>query len=116
MTHTATATAPPLLELDGIRKRFGSVQALADVALTVHAGEVVSLAGENGAGKSTLSNVAAGVLVPDGGRILVDGKALRFGSPGDADAAGIRIVPQELLNCPNLSVAENVNLGHLPVT
>lgn len=110
-----TGRSVPVLQLEGIEKRFGAVHALRNVDLRIFPGEAVSLAGENGAGKSTLSHVASGVLVPDEGRILIDGKPVSFAGPADADAAGVRIVPQELLMCPDLSVAENVSLGHMPV-
>jgi ABC-type sugar transport system ATPase subunit len=106
----------PVLELRGASKRFGAVQALADVSLTLRAGRVTALCGENGAGKSTLSSIASGLLRPDAGEILVDGIPVTFGSARDAYEAGVRLAPQELVLCPNLSVAENISVGRLPGT
>ncbi|WP_156482489.1 ATP-binding cassette domain-containing protein, partial [Thermobifida fusca] len=76
--------AQPILELSGISKRFGAVQALSDVDLTVHAGEVVALLGDNGAGKSTLVKVIAGVNPADSGTILWEGKPVQINRPSDA--------------------------------
>lgn len=109
------SSVDPALELRGITKSFGSVRALRAVDISVQAGEVVCLVGENGAGKSTLSSVASGLVRPDAGTILVDGELQHFSTPSDAEEVGIRIAPQELLLCPNLTVAENVMLGSFPV-
>ena len=106
-------SATPLLELRNVSKRYGSIQALADVSLTLGRGELLGLVGENGAGKSTLSGVASGLVTPDSGSILVEGQTLKFSGPADAEEAGISIAPQELQLCPNLTVAENVMLGEL---
>lgn len=105
---------PPLLEMRAITKRFGGVTALTGVSLAVRAGEVVALAGENGAGKSTLMKILAGAIRPDAGEILLDGRRVSFSAPRDATAAGIGMIHQELELVPDLSVAENVLLGHLP--
>jgi ABC-type uncharacterized transport system ATPase subunit len=99
-----------LLELRGIDKRFGSLQALAGAELYVRAGEVHALLGENGAGKSTLMAVAYGLLVPDAGELLVDGRPRRLRSARDARAAGIGLVHQHFTAVPALTVAENVAL------
>lgn len=104
---------PPLIELRGISKGFPGVQALSDVSLTLHRGEVHALVGENGAGKSTLMNVLAGELQPNAGEILIDGHPLRLNGPVAARAQGIAVVFQELSLCPNLTVAENVMLTSL---
>lgn len=104
----------PVLELRNVSKCFGAVQALREASLTVAAGEVVCLVGENGAGKSTMSAIAAGLLRPGTGTIHVLGEAYEFNGPADAERAGIRLAPQELLLCPNLTVAENVMLGAFP--
>lgn len=103
-----------LLSVEGVSKRFGITQALSEVSVSFRAGEVHALMGENGAGKSTLGKAIAGLHKPDCGSITLDGKELRLGSIDDAFAAGVRIVHQELAQCPNLSVAENLCLHDLP--
>ena len=100
-----------VLELTGISKHFGAIQALSDVSLALHAGEVVGLMGDNGAGKSTLVKIMAGNYPPSTGTIRMDGKALAFHKPADARTAGIEIVYQDLALCDNLTAAENVYLG-----
>src|SRR5699024_8963615 len=77
----------PVLELRGINKRFGAVQALTDIHLTVGRGEVVGLVGDNGAGKSTLIKVIAGVHAADEGDLVINGARQRFSSPKDAHKA-----------------------------
>ncbi len=99
------------LELKGITKRFGSLVANDRIDLAVAPGQVHALLGENGAGKTTLMNVLYGLLQPDEGEILLDGKAVRFHSPKDAIAAGIGMVHQHFMLVPVFSVAENVTLG-----
>src|SRR5919107_1807539 len=103
-----------LVEARNLSKRFGGVQALENVSLTLRAGEVHGLVGENGAGKSTLAKIIGGVYQPDGGELLVDGHPVRFGAPRDALAAGIATIAQELALVPDLSVRENVFLGVEP--
>ncbi len=104
-----------LLELTGVSKSFGGVQALRDVDFTLLAGQIHGLAGENGAGKSTMMKIIAGVHPADAGRMRVDGREVHFRSSRDALAAGIGMVHQELSVAPELSVAENVFLGSQPV-
>ena len=104
----------PLLRMRGIVKEFPGVRALDEVDLDVAAGEVHCLLGQNGAGKSTLIKVLAGAHRPDAGEIRWAGEPVVFGSPHDADAAGIATIHQELDLVPGLSVAENVVLGHEP--
>ncbi len=104
-----------LLELTGVSKSFGGVQALRGVDFTLLAGQIHGLAGENGAGKSTMMKIIAGVHPADAGRMRVDGKEVHFRSSRDALAAGIGMVHQELSVAPELSVAENVFLGSQPV-
>jgi ribose transport system ATP-binding protein len=104
-----------LLELTGVSKSFGGVQALRGVDFTLLAGQIHGLAGENGAGKSTMMKIIAGVHTADAGRMRVDGKEVHFRSSRDALAAGIGMVHQELSVAPELSVAENVFLGSQPV-
>ncbi|OUC76831.1 sugar ABC transporter ATP-binding protein [Gordonia lacunae] len=101
----------PLLELDGITKRYGPNVVLDDVSLTVRKHEVIGLIGENGAGKSTLLKILAGVHRPDGGVMRVDGAELVFADPADAARHGVGVVHQEQSLLPNLSVAENLTLG-----
>ena len=104
------------LELLGVSKAFGGVQALSGVDFTLRAGSILGVAGENGAGKSTLMKIIAGVHGADSGQMRVDGHAARFRSVREARAAGIGMVHQELSVAPELSVAENVFLGAQPVT
>jgi general nucleoside transport system ATP-binding protein len=99
------------LELKGITKRFGSLVANDRIDLSVTPGQVHALLGENGAGKSTLMNVLYGLLQPDEGEILLDGKPAKFRSPNDAIAAGIGMVHQHFMLVPVFTVAENVTLG-----
>ncbi|MFG0326707.1 MAG: sugar ABC transporter ATP-binding protein [Phycisphaerales bacterium JB037] len=98
----------------GISKRFGITRALDDVSVSLRAGEVHALMGENGAGKSTLGKVIAGLHKPDEGTVTLDGTQLETGSLAAAFAAGVRLVHQELAQCPNLSVAENLSLHDPP--
>jgi ABC-type uncharacterized transport system ATPase subunit len=99
------------LELKGITKRFGSLVANDHIDLSVTPGQVHALLGENGAGKTTLMNVLYGLLQPDEGEILIDGKPAAFHSPKDAIAARIGMVHQHFMLVPVFSVAENVTLG-----
>ncbi|MEY3161575.1 MAG: Ribose import ATP-binding protein RbsA, partial [Planctomycetota bacterium] len=101
----------PLLEVRGIAKAFPGVRALDGVSLQVHSGEVLALIGENGAGKSTLMKVLAGIHQPDAGTLLVDGAVRTFRGPGEALAAGIALIHQELSLCDNLTVAGALFLG-----
>jgi len=103
-----------LLEAKGIEKSFPGVRALSGVGLRVRAGRLVALLGENGAGKSTLMNILSGVFPPDSGTVCLDGRAVRFDNPQQAQAAGIGIVFQELSLIPYLTIAENVYLGREP--
>jgi ribose transport system ATP-binding protein len=104
----------PVLELQGITKSFGGVEALRGVDFALYAGEIHGLVGENGAGKSTLMKIIAGLHPEFSGRFLVDGQETRFRSARDAHAAGIAMVHQELSVAPDLTVAENVFLGNQP--
>jgi ABC-type sugar transport system ATPase subunit len=106
----------PLVELSGISKSFGPVRVLKDVDFDVRPGEVHALLGENGAGKSTLIKIIAGVLAADSGEMRVDGRPVRFASPREAASHGIATVYQELLLFPELTVAENIHIGHAPCT
>ncbi len=104
----------PAVELAGITKSFSGIRALKDVSFDVRAGEVHALLGENGAGKSTLIKIIAGVHKPDSGTIKLAGNPTVFTSPRDARRLGVATVYQELLLFPELSVAENIFLGHAP--
>jgi len=99
------------LELRDITKRFGSLVANDHIDLVIQPGEIRALLGENGAGKTTLMNVLYGLMQPDEGEILIDGKQARFHSPKDAIAAGIGMVHQHFMLVPVFTVAENVTLG-----
>jgi len=105
-----------LVELSGISKSFGPVPVLKEISFDVRPGEVHALLGENGAGKSTLIKIIAGVVPADAGEMRVAGAPVRFSSPHEAAAHGIATVYQELLLFPELSVAENIYIGHAPRT
>jgi ribose transport system ATP-binding protein len=104
----------PLLEALGIAKAFPGVQALLDVSLTLHAGEVVAVVGENGAGKSTFMKILGGVQNADAGTLRWDGQSVRWSSVHDAERLGIVLIHQELNLAENLDVAANVFLGREP--
>ncbi len=109
-----TGSAPPILELKGITKKFGSVVANDRVDFDVAAGEVHALLGENGAGKSTLMSVLYGLYTPDEGEILVDGRPVEIHSPRTAIDAGIGMVHQHFMLVRVMTVAENIVLGQEP--
>ena len=106
---------PPLLQLRGIGKRFGPVQALTGINLDVPAGQVTALVGDNGAGKTTLIKCIAGIWEPNGGEILWKGKQVHLHSPRDASALGIATVYQDLALADNLDIVANMLLGHEPL-
>ncbi|SHN27778.1 sugar ABC transporter ATP-binding protein [Cryptosporangium aurantiacum] len=110
----AVAEAEPVLELTGVSKAFGPVQALDDVSLRLHPGEVHCLAGENGAGKSTLIRVLTGAIRRDRGEYRIDGAEVTTATPAALRAVGVQAVYQELSLLPHLSVAENLYMGRLP--
>ncbi len=107
-------TSNPLLEMQSINKSFYGVPVLDQVSIDLYAGEVLALVGENGAGKSTLIKILNGDYQKDSGEIILDGEAVEFREPRHAEARGIRMIYQELHYAPDLSVAENLLLGHLP--
>jgi D-xylose transport system permease protein len=111
MTEQTTASPEPLLQLKGIQKSFGAVQALSGVDLTVPAGQVTALVGDNGAGKSVLVRSIAGIHEPDAGEIVWQGRPVRIRGPRDAAALGIEVVYQDLALCDNLDVVQNMFLG-----
>lgn len=103
-----------MLEARGLVKRYPGVTALDRVDLSVHSGEVVALIGENGAGKSTLIKIVGGLVHPDEGELLVEGKPVKLAKSSDATRLGIGVIHQELCNLDNLDVASNVFLGREP--
>ena len=105
------SSEPPVLELRGVTKSFGSVQALTDVDFEVRHGEVMALVGDNGAGKSTLIKCVAGIHPMDDGQVLFDGQPVSIHSPKDAAKLGIEVVYQDLALCDNLDVVQNMYLG-----
>ncbi len=100
-----------LIRLDKVMKRFGAVEALRGVDLTIESGEVIGLVGDNGAGKSTLFKILAGVHTPDEGEMRFEDSPVRFSNPIDARKVGIEIVYQDLALCNNLNAALNIFLG-----
>jgi ribose transport system ATP-binding protein len=101
----------PLLIMTGVVKSFGGAQALRGVDFELRTGEIHALLGENGAGKSTLMNVLSGAIVPDAGVVAIDGTAVSFANPREAQSAGIAMIYQELDLVPGLDVAANLFLG-----
>ena len=102
----------PVMQMRGISKRFGEIQALDDVSLDLVPGEIHALLGENGAGKSTLIKVMTGVVQPDVGEIRIDGEPVHIGSAFDAQTYAVAAIYQEPMVFPDLSVAENIFIGH----
>lgn len=110
-----TGAAAPILDAQGVSKRFGSVLALRDASLRLMRGEVVALMGANGAGKSTFVKILTGALRPDTGHVRIRGAEARVGSPAQARASGLVPVYQEPSLIPDLTVAQNLRLGATPV-
>jgi D-xylose transport system ATP-binding protein len=106
-----TDTTPPVLEIRGLSKSFGSVQALTDVDFEVRAGEVMALVGDNGAGKSTLIKCVAGIHPSDAGEFFFEGQPVSIHGPKAAADLGIEVVYQDLALCDNLDVVQNMYLG-----
>src|SRR5215203_6144951 len=102
----------PVLEMVHVSKRFGATQALEEVSLTLYPGEIHALLGENGAGKSTLIKIMTGVQQQDSGEVLIDGNPVRVNSSQDAQRLGVAAMYQEPMIFPDLSVAENIFIGH----
>jgi len=111
---TTTDGPAPALEVRSVSKYFGSVNALEDVSLAVHAGQVTCVLGDNGAGKSTLIKILSGVHTPDSGEMLFDGDPVTFAGPREARAHGIATVFQDLATVPLMSVWRNFFLGNEP--
>jgi rhamnose transport system ATP-binding protein len=106
----------PILTLSGISKRFPGVRALHNVSLELKRGRVMAVIGENGAGKSTIVKILTGIYAPDEGELRVRGQLQSFASPRDAWAAGIAAIQQETVMFDELSVAENIFMGHMPLS
>jgi len=106
---------PPLLEVRSVAKSFGSVAAVQGVSFPLYAGEVHALVGENGAGKSTIVKMLAGVHQPDTGTLAMRGTDVAFSHTADAKNAGIAVIYQEPTLFPDLSVAENIAIGNIPL-
>jgi ribose transport system ATP-binding protein len=106
-----TPLASPLVSAEAVTKSYGGAQALRGVSLSILPGEVHGLVGANGAGKSTLIKILAGLTEPDGGRIVMDGKAVAVGDPHRANELGMSFIHQELAFVPGMTVIENIMLG-----
>jgi D-xylose transport system ATP-binding protein len=106
-----TTSSPPVLELRGIDKRFGAVQALSGVDFEARSGEIVALVGDNGAGKSTLVKVMSGVGPQTAGEVFFEGRQVAINRPADSVGLGIATVYQDLALCDNLDVVGNLFLG-----
>ena len=113
---TVAADMAPVVSMDTITKTFPGVKALDEVKLDLYPGQVTALVGENGAGKSTTVKILTGIYVPDSGTIRIDGAPISFSSPNDAATAGITAIHQETVLFDELSVAENIYIGHAPRT
>jgi simple sugar transport system ATP-binding protein len=105
----------PRVRMQGLRKSFGTIDALRGVDLELWPGEALGLVGDNAAGKSTLTKILAGALTPDAGTIELDGRGVRFASPADARRQKIEMVYQDLSLCDTIDVAGNLFLGREPV-
>ncbi|MGA3266850.1 MAG: sugar ABC transporter ATP-binding protein [Verrucomicrobiota bacterium] len=114
MNANSTITDTPRLRVGGVTKSFSTVRVLHGVSFEIGAGEVLGIVGENGSGKSTLMNIIAGVLAPDEGALALDGHEFAPADRRAAEKAGIAFIQQELTIFPNLSVEENLLLGHAP--
>ena len=104
----------PLVEMNGITKSFGAVNALVDVDLQIMPGEILGLVGDNSAGKSTLMKILTGAYHRDAGEVRIEGRATNFRSPHESRDAGIEMIYQDFALCGNLDVAQNIFLGRWP--
>ncbi|WP_028794416.1 ATP-binding cassette domain-containing protein [Thalassobaculum salexigens] len=108
------APTEPFIEMRGIRKSFGAIQALSDVDFSIGHGEILGLVGDNSAGKSTLMKILTGAYHRDGGDVLVDGRPTDFRSPHESRDRGIEMIYQDFALCGNLDVGQNIFLGRWP--
>jgi fructose transport system ATP-binding protein len=109
--RTTAAAREPMMTARGLVKRYGHVTAINGADFDLYPGEVLAIVGDNGAGKSSLIKALSGALIPDEGRILLDGQPVHFHSPADARRAGIETVYQDLAVAPAMTIAENLFLG-----
>ncbi|SLN53151.1 sugar ABC transporter ATP-binding protein [Roseisalinus antarcticus] len=116
MTERAASATAPVVSMDAITKTFPGVKALDRVRLDLYPGQVTALVGENGAGKSTTVKILTGIYRPDGGTIRINGDPIVLNTPNDASEAGITAIHQETVLFDELSVAENIFIGHAPRT
>lgn len=114
VSFQAAPDMTPLLSLSGVTKTFPGVRALWNVSLRLYPGKVTALVGENGAGKSTVVKVLTGIYQPDEGEIRIAGQPVEFPTPQSAESAGVTAIHQETVLFDELSVAENIFLGHAP--
>jgi len=110
----ATVGGTPFIDMRGVNKSFGAVNALNNVSLTLYPGEILGLVGDNSAGKSTLMKVMTGAYQRDSGAVLVDGKETHFHSPQQSRDVGIEMIYQDFALCGNLDVGQNIFLGRWP--
>jgi len=115
-THPTSQDVSPVVSMDLITKTFPGVKALDEVKLDLYPGQVTALVGENGAGKSTTVKILTGIYQPNGGTIRIDGQPIKLTTPNDAAKAGITAIHQETVLFDELSVAENIYIGHAPRT
>jgi simple sugar transport system ATP-binding protein len=107
-------SAQPIIDMRGVSKAFGAVNALIDVDLQLRPGEVLGLVGDNSAGKSTLMKILTGAYHRDSGEVIVDGVATHFRSPHESRDMGIEMIYQDFALCGNLDVGQNIFLGRWP--
>jgi simple sugar transport system ATP-binding protein len=101
----------PLLEIRGISKRYGAIQALTDLDFRIHAGEIVGLLGDNGAGKSTMIKLISGIVMPDAGEIFAGGKSVTMRSRQDSERIGIETIYQDTALVDSMSIVGNIFMG-----
>ncbi len=107
-------SATPIVEMRGINKRFGAIEALRNVAFRLMPGEILGLVGDNSAGKSTLMKVMTGAYQRDEGEVRVNGEMTQFRSPQESRDSGIEMIYQDFALCGNMDVAQNIFLGRWP--
>jgi len=115
MKVKSSAEVPFVLEVEHLGKKYGDITVLSDISFNVRRGEVVAVLGENGAGKSTLSALIAGLIPASTGRMRWQGQPYAPRNPNEALHAGISLIHQETRLLPDLSIAENMLIGHLPM-
>jgi simple sugar transport system ATP-binding protein len=111
MTHS---NGTPLVEMRGISKAFGAIQALKDIELRLFPGEILGLVGDNSAGKSTLMKILSGAYQRDSGEVQIEGQPTHFRNPQDSRGRGIEMIYQDFALCGNMDIASNMFLGRWP--